>query len=102
MIIYISHFSPQLLASGTHYQGRARICATRDGRPFGTRYLLTDRHGRRLGVFVKQDICGTVGRVDITDYTFRALFGKEGIRRGIVPVTCRVLGVRRHKKASGH
>ncbi len=91
MIILVSHFPPQPLASGMHYRAHARICATRDGLPFGTRYLLTDRHGRRLGVFTKADICGR-HRVDIPNTTFRDLFGAAGMKMGVVPVQCRVLG----------
>lgn len=91
-VIIVSHFAPQRLAApGVRYRSHARICATRDGLPFGTSYELTSRSGRRLGVVVKADICG-MHRIDLPTGTFRDLFGSEGIRRGIVPVRYRVIG----------
>ena len=99
-----SNYPPQAVAlPGYHYRMYGRFCALPSRASLGRTVTVTYKvHGHWSAPIqlLVADICGTPGRVDLPLGTFFHIFGKEGIRRGLMPI--RILSMSKAKHSSKH
>ena len=98
-INYQASFYPaQAVAlAGYHYRPYGRFCALPSRHALGRTALVSYRvtgHWSRPARLLVADVCGTAGRVDLPEGAFRAIYGREGVRRGLMPIRIISIGGR--------